>query len=343
MIIKSLELENIRSYKKSKIYFDEGINFLSGDIGSGKSSILQAIEFAFFGFKRIDLEGYQILRKGEDIGSVLLSLETQMNNKSSQIEIYRKLKRGKTRDNVGQENGYLKIDDNLIELSPNELNSQIFDLLNFPKEFIRKDKNLIYRFTIYTPQEQLKDILFAESEKRLELIRKIFNIDKYKQLKDAISIYVSSKRDKKISYQTKIENLSENKDDLKNLNNEIDILEKDLEECSFKSSSINEKKLKYTSALEKRENYLEQYQIKLLNLEKNISRIDEIEKNLKILEIEKEEKNTIFESFSKEVFDKEINELNKEKEKIKKDIESILNEKKEIQEKLNSFENIKKE
>ena len=47
MIIKQIELENIRSFKSVKINLQKGINFFSGDIGSGKSSILMAIEFAF--------------------------------------------------------------------------------------------------------------------------------------------------------------------------------------------------------------------------------------------------------------------------------------------------------
>ena len=61
MIISSLNIVNIRSYTNEKITFKEGITFLSGDIGSGKSSILQAIEFSLFGFKRGDLEGFHLL------------------------------------------------------------------------------------------------------------------------------------------------------------------------------------------------------------------------------------------------------------------------------------------
>ncbi|MCA9495392.1 MAG: SMC family ATPase [Nanoarchaeota archaeon] len=343
MIIKSLELENIRSYKNSTIKFEEGINFLSGDIGSGKSSILQAIEFAFFGFKRVDLEGYQILRKGEKEGSVLLNLESDLKNKKTQIEIYRKLKRGKSKDNVSQENGYLKVDDNLIDLSPNELNSQIFELLNFPKEFIRKDKNLIYRFTIYTPQEQLKDILFAESEKRLELIRKIFNIDKYKQLKDAISIYIATKRDKKISYQTKIENIKENKDELEILAKEIEILKEELNKFKLNAISIKEKKDKYDTAFEKRENYLKEYQNRLMEFEKKLSQIEEIEKNLASLEKEKKEKEEKLNLFSKEKYEKEIKVLNEKKISILKNIEDNLKEKKIVQNTLLNFEKSKKE
>jgi len=40
MFIRSVELFNIRSYHSQKIEFDKGITLLSGDIGSGKTSIL---------------------------------------------------------------------------------------------------------------------------------------------------------------------------------------------------------------------------------------------------------------------------------------------------------------
>ena len=49
MILESIELKNIRSYHDQEIEFPKGITLFEGDIGSGKSSILMAIEFAFFG------------------------------------------------------------------------------------------------------------------------------------------------------------------------------------------------------------------------------------------------------------------------------------------------------
>ena len=74
MLLKSIKLENIRSYISEKIVFPTGSVLLAGDIGSGKSSILQAIEFAFFGFKKGDLEGIHLLRKGESQAEVKLIL-----------------------------------------------------------------------------------------------------------------------------------------------------------------------------------------------------------------------------------------------------------------------------
>lgn len=43
MIVKSLELENFRNYKKLKIDFDKGVNILYGDNAQGKTNILEAL------------------------------------------------------------------------------------------------------------------------------------------------------------------------------------------------------------------------------------------------------------------------------------------------------------
>ena len=55
MFLKSIKLNNIRSYEHAEINFPSGSVLLAGDIGSGKSSILLAIEFAIFGAKKGEL------------------------------------------------------------------------------------------------------------------------------------------------------------------------------------------------------------------------------------------------------------------------------------------------
>ena len=49
MILNSIILDNIRSYEHEEIEFPRGISLFEGDIGSGKSTVLMAIEFALFG------------------------------------------------------------------------------------------------------------------------------------------------------------------------------------------------------------------------------------------------------------------------------------------------------
>ncbi|MDE1768661.1 MAG: SMC family ATPase, partial [Candidatus Micrarchaeota archaeon] len=48
-MIKSIELKNWRTHKETKLEFSKGTNILIGQMGSGKSSIMDAIAFALFG------------------------------------------------------------------------------------------------------------------------------------------------------------------------------------------------------------------------------------------------------------------------------------------------------
>ena len=337
MIIKSLELENIRSYKKEKIEFENGINFLSGDIGSGKSTILLAIEFALFGFKKGDLEGFHLLRKGEREGEIKLILENGVNT----IEIFRKIKKGKSNELISQENGYIKINDNLIELAPSEINANIFELLNFPKEFLTKDKNLIYRFTIYTAQEQLKEIIFAENEKRLEVIRKIFNIDKYKQLKDAISIYSIKLREDKKVLAVKLEPINTLLDEIILLEKNVENINLDIVKITTSENLLHEKIKKYEDAISKRDEYIEKLSEKILLIEKKLSQIEEIEKNILSLEKEKDKKNKTLEENQKKdytnlnlIISKNLKELEEKRAKT-------LEDKNIISLKIKEFDNLK--
>ncbi len=354
MYIKSLALENIRSYKSQTINFLEGINFLSGDIGSGKSSILQAIEFALFGFKRGDLEGYHLLRKGKTKASVKLLIS----DNKKEIEILRNIKKSKSTDNITQENGYLKIDKNLIELSPTELNAHIFDLLNFPKEFLSKDKNLIYRFTTYTPQEQLKEILFAETDKRLEIIRKLFNIDKYKTLQNAILIYSQKIREDKKILQSKLEPKDNLSEETKQIEIQLKEINSKLKEKQEIESQLKEKLLKHKTAIEKREMIIEQINQNKTKLETSLAKLAQIEEtNRKYLSdkqekkkeletIQKQDINTLTKQHKNKIkeFEKEIKETKFKKEKLLKNLEEfsqLQKEKEKLQKYISDLENKK--
>ena len=75
MILKKLELQNIRSYKEEVIVFSVGKTLFQGDIGSGKSTILMAIEFALFGLG--DLNADALLKTHETEGRVKLTFEVE--------------------------------------------------------------------------------------------------------------------------------------------------------------------------------------------------------------------------------------------------------------------------
>ena len=174
MIIQSVRLHNIRSYVDERISFPAGSCLLSGDIGSGKSTILLALEFSLFGAKRGS--GELLLRHGAREGSVDASLLIDAKN----VHIKRSLRR--MQDGVKQDSGYIIVDGMKKEGTPVELKAEVLSLLGYPKDMISKSKDTIYRFTVYTPQEEMNAILADESEARLETLRRVFGIDRYKTI-----------------------------------------------------------------------------------------------------------------------------------------------------------------
>ncbi len=74
MILESIQIENIRSIKSLDLTLPPSSMLFYGDVGSGKSSILKAIEFALFGtLTHADLSGESILRRGEIKAKVKLT------------------------------------------------------------------------------------------------------------------------------------------------------------------------------------------------------------------------------------------------------------------------------
>ena len=178
MIIRWVELKNIRSYIEQKISFPSGSVLLWGDVGSGKSTILLAIEFALFGLMRGSVSGSSLLRHGTKEGSVELDIKVG----KKRVTIKRVLKRGK--GGVQQDSGYIVIDGEKKHGTAVELKAWILDILQYPKELLSKSKSLIYRYTVYTPQDEMKRILLEDAEQRLDTLRKVFQIDKYKRIRE---------------------------------------------------------------------------------------------------------------------------------------------------------------
>jgi len=215
MLIKSVKLNNIRSYVDQKIDFPTGSLLLSGDIGSGKSTILLAIEFALFGSKPSELPAASLLRHGKKEGSVELAFELEGKN----VIIKRNLKRGK--DAIKQDTGYVITNGLKKELSPVEMKSQIFDILGYPKDLVSKGKDLIYRYTVYTPQDEMKRILIEDKDTRLNTLRKVFNIDKYKKVRENTSTFIRGIKEKRKEFEGFISDLDEKKKELDSMSKEI--------------------------------------------------------------------------------------------------------------------------
>ena len=219
MIIKEIILTNIRSYKKQTLIFPEGSTLLSGDIGSGKTSVLLGIEFALFGLQP-GQRGASLLRNGEKEGGVILKLN--VDNKDIILE--RTLKKGKT---ITQDYCTITIDNEKQELSVTEIKDRVLTILNYPREFAKK-QNILYKFTVYTPQEEMKQIILEDPEIRLNTLRHVFGIDKYKKIIENGAILTSKLREERRILEGKIDSLDSDKENLANKEVELEVKQSNL-------------------------------------------------------------------------------------------------------------------
>ena len=282
MIIKKLRLNNIRSYSDTIISVPEGSVLLSGNIGSGKSSILLAIDFALFGLRQGELSGNGLLRNGESSGSVELEFEIGDNN----IEIKRALKRGNK--SISQDTGFLSINGNKELLSAIELKERILSILGYPKSLLTKSKNLIFRYTVYTPQEEMKEILVGDTDLRLDTLRKVFGIDKYKRVKENSRILLSHLREQKREMEGRISNLdeiikerNEKEKSRIEINSKISIITPKIEEIKNKIINKKEEIIKVEEKIEVLNSLKKDFSVNQNSIESKKTRLNETEEELK--------------------------------------------------------------
>jgi exonuclease SbcC len=315
MILKRIQIKNIRSYENSEIIFPEGSILLSGDIGTGKTSILMSIEFGLFGLQP-GQKGSSILRNGFDSGGVILEFEID----EKKIVVERTLK--KSSKSITQDYCSIEIDGEKEELSVTELKSRILELLSYPSEFAKK-QNMLYKFTVYTPQEEMKQIMLEDADMRINTLRHVFGIDKYKKVIENCSIVLAKIREEKRFKEGLIENLENDKSTL--VKKETEIQEKE-KETFILEKNVALKKIE----VEKIKN--EQQEINQKILEKNrieqeiektklmiATKKDLMESNKRVLE---QLKNSLEELNSLDFDERKISELETEiKElRIKKEI-----------------------
>lgn len=349
MIINSIELQNIRSYNSEKIEFPRGITLFEGDIGSGKSTILMGIEFALFGLGSQKPEA--LLSKKANDGSVILNFEVG----DKKCEVKRTLRRKGETLSQDPKNTYLKINEELEPLSPTELKQKVLQILNFNEPGDPRSESRIYRYAIFTPQEEMKHILY-DSSKRLETIRKAFGVEDYKTsiensrevlrfLHEKMGIF--RERYKDIDrYESELKEYTESVDKIEAGNKEAMLQEKELENqrnrIRIDLDAIREKKQEQKDLESSKKNIEKQIAEKTVDQDKIAGQIKQTAVELAELEDEFRQQNEVPKptSMSIEDIDKKISEFT-EMNKIIANLEyrktSLESDAKKLQDKLAEY------
>lgn len=330
MRLKKITLQNIRSYKHQMVEFPEGSTLLSGDIGSGKTSILLGIEFALFGLQP-GQRGSFLLRNGEKKGGVIMEFELD----DKEVIIERTLRRGKS---ISQDYCAITIDGVKSEISVMELKSKVLELLNYPKEFSKK-QNMLYRFTVYTPQEEMKQIILQDAKTRINTLRHVFGIDKYKKILENVSIIISKIREEKRIKESLTEDLNQDLENLASKENELEAkhynlssIQKELFLKREKRRKIEEEKEEIEEKIKQKNKFeqeIEKTKIMVANknesIYENIKSIDRLKEQLKELE-------------SLRVDELEITQIHESVQRLKEQKNDLDEKNLEITSRLASFE-----
>lgn len=317
MIFKKLTLQNIRSYENLVIEFPKGSVLLSGEIGSGKTSILLGLQFALFGLQP-GQKGASILRQGAENAYACLELDVD----NEIIVLERTIKKSKA-GSISQDSNIITVGTNREELSTSEMKDRVIRFLNYPKEFIKKS-NLLYKFTVYTPQEEMKTIIQENPEIRLDTLRHIFGIDRYKRIKDNATILLQ-----KIKESIKIKGILVSESNL--LKEKFTLENENKIALARETNNLN---IEYKSLLTKKNNLEES----LLSAQKLLDDKRELDSNLSKLEALLQGKKDMELRMKREIvlMQKQIHEKIDFSEERLQNVLKILEEHKRILEEKNS-------
>ncbi len=231
MLIKSVELKNVKSYQHETIEFLEGINGICGQNGNGKSTILESIGFTLFDYlpyKKID----DFRRHGEKSGYVAVTVEGK-----DEIEytIYRKL---------GGSDYYIKTPVSEIKGKKDVTNWIASNLLYNVRS--PEDMPSIFENAVGVPQGTFTTAFLLNPEPRKKIFDNILRVEEYKvaytNLRDVIAAIektIDSMDRELIPLHTRTENYFELKKEKEKLQLEMDGLKAEIKEINAELSSLS--------------------------------------------------------------------------------------------------------
>jgi len=275
MRIETVILENIRSHVKSMVKFKRGFNCLVGGLGTGKSSILYAIDFALFG-DPIGRSYEYLLREGADIGKIALKFI----HNGKEYTIIRALRRRNNR--ISQDMEQLKFFEG-EKLIAEHKNEAVTEQL---KAITGLDQDL-FRELVWVRQEHLKDLLDIRPRERQKRLDELFGLSDYEiAWKNLGELGRDYKKEKELlekdydvvaikeiqqEYNKSVEELAKTEEELQNLRKILVEKEATLHQIEEKLKVLEEKQAR-TDAI-KRE--IAELQAKIASTEDLCSRITE--------------------------------------------------------------------
>lgn len=170
MLIRSVTLENFKSYQQATVRFHDGTNAIVGRNGAGKSSLVEAIGYALFDHTSATRQS-DLLREGASTGRVVVRFVSSYDEREYEVE--RALgKTGTTRHRIyDHENGYQVLAEGVAEVR-----QWLREHLG-----IARDANMddLFRNTIGVPQGSFTAPFLLAAGERKRIFDPLLQVDEY--------------------------------------------------------------------------------------------------------------------------------------------------------------------
>ncbi len=348
-MIKEIYLENFKSHKETKLELKKGTNLIIGIMGSGKSSVLDAISYALFGtFPKLKSRKIGInntIKRGKDNAKIKLIFEW----KGKEYEIERIIKKNKTDAKIKENGKILEKGQKLVTEMVKKILSIDYELFS---KAIYSEQNAITYFLNLSPGERKNEIdkllgldQFENARKNLtqianqikqilEFYKKQYNEGKAKETKEEIEKITKEINENKEKYGKINQKLEDYKKEEKEIYEEYEKMLKNKKEKEHleRKLLINKTKMEQLNSNEiKKEKILEMKK----KLEEEIKKQNEI--NKKKEEIRKKIKNMEMEIWKNEKILEKINDTKKEIKKLE-ELKKVKKEEEELEEEIKKLE-----
>jgi exonuclease SbcC len=163
-MIRHVELHNFASHEDTQLDFVNGKNVIIGATGSGKSNILQAIDFAFMGDKISNVNLPELIADGSETAEVIVEYDDPRTGQA--YVIHRTLTRDKTSEKADHECSITNLGTNEVVKRPDPVRKTL--------ESFGVDSS-VWRYIVHVAQGRFGDLL-EETQDRKSSLDKLFEV-----------------------------------------------------------------------------------------------------------------------------------------------------------------------
>ena len=242
MQIRSLELENVKSYEKASVSFSLGVNAIVGHNGAGKSTILEAIGFTLF--DALDYNQNEFMRGGAKSARATVAFVSSFDERVYEVE-----------RRIGSGAHYLVHDPQL----GTKMCEGKADVLRFLRQHLRvepaADLASIFKDAVGVPQGTLTAAFLLNDANRKRVFEALLRVEEYtrvwEKLRDPLNLLKSRKAevDSEISrMQGRLERLPVLEAEIAERTKNLATMQRDLGKAIAELDTVQTKQAKLESA-----------------------------------------------------------------------------------------------